>query len=262
MACLRSPLYMIILFAYSVAISSSFLSRAHEQNNRNEETRSVGLRFLIGFKETSKGSNVTFECSPSGPCISCNSSERRKEKYRCSETDYGIPFNYREVRGDESSTQHKAHVLSKGNGVSHGVNRVYNSVYPYIKQNIDFVPSHRRVLVSSVTLQRSLPLLALFTVEAISNCRAILLCESVMARPIPSSNCCRTVTDSPLSTFKPSTDLFQWAEHIKYVLTCIAVYSTTGPLSDSMDSEESNPSPRNISLSTDGMITKELHSIS
>ena len=74
----------------------------------------------------------------------------------------------------------------------------------------DFVPSHRRVLVSSVTLQRSLPLLALFTVEAISNCRAILLCESVMARPIPSSNCCRTVTDSPLSTFKPSTDLFQW----------------------------------------------------
>jgi len=136
MACLRSPLYMIILFAYSVAISSSFLSRAHEQNNRNEETRSVGLRFLIGFKETSKGSNVTFECSPSGPCISCNSSERRKEKYRCSETDYGIPFNYREVRGDESSTQHKAHVLSKGNGVSHGVNRVYNSVYPYIKQNM------------------------------------------------------------------------------------------------------------------------------
>ncbi|KAG2256249.1 hypothetical protein Bca52824_075543 [Brassica carinata] len=118
MACLRSPLYMIILFAYGVAISSSFLSRAHEQNNRNEETRSVGLRFLIG------------------PCVSCNSSERRKEKYRCSETDYGIPFNYREVRGDESSTQHKAHVLSKGNGVSHGVNRVYNSVYPYIKQNM------------------------------------------------------------------------------------------------------------------------------
>ncbi|KAF3572412.1 hypothetical protein F2Q69_00060195 [Brassica cretica] len=34
------------------------------------------------------------------------------------------------------------------------------------------------------------------------------------------------------------------------------------PLSDSMDSEESNPSPRNTSLSTDGMITKELHSIS
>lgn len=77
----------------------------------------------------------------------------------------------------------------------------------------DFAPSHHRVLVSSVTLQRSLPLLALFTVEAISNYRAILLRKSVMARPIPGSNCCRTVPDSPLSTFKPSSDLFQWWFH-------------------------------------------------
>ena len=60
-------------------------------------------RFLLGFKETSKGSNVTFECSPSGPCVSCNSSERRKEKYRCSETGYRIPFKCREVRGEEAS---------------------------------------------------------------------------------------------------------------------------------------------------------------
>ncbi|CAN6860082.1 unnamed protein product, partial [Brassica oleracea] len=34
------------------------------------------------------------------------------------------------------------------------------------------------------------------------------------------------------------------------------------PLSDSMDAEESNLSPRNTSLRTDRMITKELHSIS
>ena len=74
----------------------------------------------------------------------------------------------------------------------------------------DFAPSHRMVLVSSVTLQRSPPLLALFTVEAISNHRAILLCESVMARPIPSSNFCRVVTHSPLSALKPSSDLYQW----------------------------------------------------
>ena len=60
-------------------------------------------RFLLGFKETSKGSNVTFECSPSGPRVSCNSSERRKEKYRCSETGYRIPFKCREVRGEEAS---------------------------------------------------------------------------------------------------------------------------------------------------------------
>ncbi|KAJ0241247.1 hypothetical protein HA466_0216810 [Hirschfeldia incana] len=104
MASLRSPLYLIILFVYAVAISSSFLVRSHEQNNGDEETRSGGARrLLLGFKETPKGSNVTFECSPSGPCVSCNSSEKRKEKYRCSETGYRIPFKCREVRGEEAS---------------------------------------------------------------------------------------------------------------------------------------------------------------
>ncbi|CAG7885284.1 unnamed protein product [Brassica rapa] len=88
MASLKSPFYMIILFAYGVAISSSFLVRAHEQKRRDENRC---------------GSNVTFECSPSGPCVSCNSSERRKEKYRCSETGYRIPFKCREVRGEEAS---------------------------------------------------------------------------------------------------------------------------------------------------------------
>ncbi|CAH8363781.1 unnamed protein product [Eruca vesicaria subsp. sativa] len=104
MASLSSPLYLIILVIYAVAISSSFLATAHEQNNGDEEIiRSGGRRLLLGFKETPKGSNITFECSPSGPCVSCNSSEKRKEKYRCSETGYRIPFKCREVRGGEAS---------------------------------------------------------------------------------------------------------------------------------------------------------------
>ncbi|KAH0930016.1 hypothetical protein HID58_015743 [Brassica napus] len=37
MASLKSPFYMIILFAYGVAISSSFLARAHEQKRRDEK---------------------------------------------------------------------------------------------------------------------------------------------------------------------------------------------------------------------------------
>ncbi|KAJ4874705.1 Uncharacterized protein Rs2_39723 [Raphanus sativus] len=106
------PLHLIILFVYAVAISSSFLAvRSHEQNNGDEEMRSRGgggRRLLLGFKETPKGSNVTFECSPSGPCVSCNSSEKRKEKYRCSETGYRIPFKCREVRGGgEEASSHK-----------------------------------------------------------------------------------------------------------------------------------------------------------
>ncbi|KAJ4867695.1 Uncharacterized protein Rs2_50759 [Raphanus sativus] len=107
------PLHLIILFVYAVAISSSFLAvRSHEQNNGDEEMRSRGgggRRLLLGFKETPKGSNVTFECSPSGPCVSCNSSEKRKDKYRCSETGYRIPFKCREVRGGggEEASSHK-----------------------------------------------------------------------------------------------------------------------------------------------------------
>ncbi|ESQ28222.1 hypothetical protein EUTSA_v10019139mg [Eutrema salsugineum] len=97
-----SLLFLVILIIYAASISSSSLARAHEQVNGDEETRSVGRRFLLGFKETPKGSNITFECSPSGPCVSCNSSEKRKEKYRCSETGYRIPFKCKEVKGKAS----------------------------------------------------------------------------------------------------------------------------------------------------------------
>ncbi|KAL0700355.1 hypothetical protein Bca4012_056477 [Brassica carinata] len=36
---LKSPLYLIILFAYNVAISSSFLARAHDDGNQRETHR-------------------------------------------------------------------------------------------------------------------------------------------------------------------------------------------------------------------------------
>ncbi|XP_010415670.1 PREDICTED: uncharacterized protein LOC104701644 [Camelina sativa] len=101
MASQSSSLFLVILFIfiYAASISSSLLVRAHEQGGDDEEEiRSVGRRFLLGFKETPKGSNVTFACSPSGPCVSCNSSEKRKEKYRCSETGYRIAFKCKEVK--------------------------------------------------------------------------------------------------------------------------------------------------------------------
>ncbi|KAL6567752.1 hypothetical protein OROGR_001420 [Orobanche gracilis] len=44
----------------------------------------------MGFKETPDGGNVTFDCSPSGPCIPCSRSEKSDEKYRCGETGYRI----------------------------------------------------------------------------------------------------------------------------------------------------------------------------
>lgn len=35
-----------------------------------------GRRALLSFKETPRGSNVTFECSRSGPCVACLYSEK------------------------------------------------------------------------------------------------------------------------------------------------------------------------------------------
>ncbi|KAJ6802137.1 uncharacterized protein M6B38_193730 [Iris pallida] len=60
-----------------------------------------GKRSLLGFRE-SKG-NSSFQCSPSGPCIPCEYSEKNDEKYRCSETGYRVPLNCVEIQ--ESSKE-------------------------------------------------------------------------------------------------------------------------------------------------------------
>ncbi|KAL7132962.1 hypothetical protein ABFS83_12G110200 [Erythranthe nasuta] len=54
------------------------------------ELTAVKGRSLMGIKETPNGGNVTFDCSPSGPCIPCARSEKRDEKYHCGETGYRI----------------------------------------------------------------------------------------------------------------------------------------------------------------------------
>ncbi|CAN8275741.1 unnamed protein product [Cochlearia groenlandica] len=102
-------LLLIIFFIYIVSISSSsFVYTSHNQEYEEEEIRSViGRRNLLSYKEKQRGSNVTFDCSPSGPCVSCSSSEKRKEKYRCSETGYRIPFKCKEVRVEASQKKMK-----------------------------------------------------------------------------------------------------------------------------------------------------------
>nr|VDD28855.1 unnamed protein product [Brassica oleracea] len=80
MASLRSPLYLIILFAYGVAISSSFLARVQDEGKQRENHRTK-RREALGVVPSKRG----------------------KEKYCCSETGYQISFNCREVRGEEAS---------------------------------------------------------------------------------------------------------------------------------------------------------------
>ncbi|XP_072966267.1 uncharacterized protein [Typha angustifolia] len=70
-----------------------------------------GGRTLLGFTETQ--GNASFHCSPSGPCLSCQYSEKNDEKYRCSETGYRLPLKCVEVQdGGKEGTNHKQRQLS------------------------------------------------------------------------------------------------------------------------------------------------------
>ncbi|PSS13557.1 N-acetyl-beta-glucosaminyl-glycoprotein like [Actinidia chinensis var. chinensis] len=101
----NSPSFLLCLL---VLISlSPHLSLGHRTSG--ERFRGGGRRVLTSFKETPSGGNVTFECSPSGPCVSCLYSEKNDEKYRCSETGYRIPLKCVEsVAGSNQANDKKS----------------------------------------------------------------------------------------------------------------------------------------------------------
>ncbi|KAK4763695.1 hypothetical protein SAY87_013133 [Trapa incisa] len=86
-------LLLFLLFLLSLPQFSSS-SRPHPLGLRRSITE---LRALLSFKETPRGINVTFDCSPSGACVPCLYPEKKLEKYRCSETGYRIPLRCVEV---------------------------------------------------------------------------------------------------------------------------------------------------------------------
>ncbi|KAJ0985242.1 hypothetical protein J5N97_003598 [Dioscorea zingiberensis] len=73
---------------------------------RADMDRGGGLgRSLLSFRET-KG-NASFQCSPSGPCVPCQYSEKQNDdKYHCSETGYRIPLKCVEVQDDSKEENH------------------------------------------------------------------------------------------------------------------------------------------------------------
>ncbi|KAK6252618.1 hypothetical protein QUC31_014338 [Theobroma cacao] len=91
------PLLFSFLFFLPVLASASSIDYQHGR---------VGQRVLMSFREIPKGSNRTFDCSPSGPCVPCLYSEKSDEKYRCSETGYRIPFKCVET-GDGSKAENE-----------------------------------------------------------------------------------------------------------------------------------------------------------
>ncbi|XP_042047648.1 uncharacterized protein LOC121793676 isoform X1 [Salvia splendens] len=79
------PPLLLPLFFFLTSFLSGNLTLAY-----NLESIAMKGRTLMGIKETPNGGNVTFDCSPSGPCIPCLRSEKSDEKYRCGETGYRI----------------------------------------------------------------------------------------------------------------------------------------------------------------------------
>ncbi|RWW74185.1 hypothetical protein BHE74_00017897 [Ensete ventricosum] len=55
-----------------------------------------GARLLLSFHEA-KG-NASFRCSPTGPCLPCQYSEKSDHKYRCSETGYRVPLKCVQIK--------------------------------------------------------------------------------------------------------------------------------------------------------------------
>lgn len=90
----NSPIFLPFLFFFAI---SSFIALGH-QTEDSENGHGFGRRVLMSFKEKPSGSNLTFDCAPSGPCVPCIYSEKGDEKYRCSETGYRIPFKCEELK--------------------------------------------------------------------------------------------------------------------------------------------------------------------
>ncbi|XVF02336.1 hypothetical protein REPUB_Repub04eG0166900 [Reevesia pubescens] len=95
----------VVLFLFSFHFLLPVLASASASSIDYQHER-VGQRVLMSFKETPQGSNRTFDCSPSGPCLPCLYSEKSDEKYRCSETGYRIPFKCVET-DDASKAENK-----------------------------------------------------------------------------------------------------------------------------------------------------------
>ncbi|KAM0864195.1 hypothetical protein ACQ4PT_044085 [Festuca glaucescens] len=88
-------------------------------------------RSLLGFVEAQ--GNSSYRCSPSGPCIPCQYSEKNDDKYCCSETGYRLPLKCVQVQngtkeGDNTKQRKLLGETSTSGGAKHYV--TYRSCVP------------------------------------------------------------------------------------------------------------------------------------
>ncbi|CAN4124328.1 unnamed protein product [Withania somnifera] len=92
-------------FLFIVSTSLFLLVSYATSNGEADESGIIGRRYLMSFKETLIGTNITYDCSPSGPCLPCSYSEKNDEKYWCSETGYRIPFKCVEIKASSKEVK-------------------------------------------------------------------------------------------------------------------------------------------------------------
>ncbi|XP_010044679.2 uncharacterized protein LOC104433579 [Eucalyptus grandis] len=102
----ESPL---LLLSLACLIFSSLHVPASCQRSSGRPRSIVARRALLSFKETPKGGNTSYDCSPSGACVPCLYSEKKDEKYRCSETSYRIPLKCVEIGNSNVVSGKKSH---------------------------------------------------------------------------------------------------------------------------------------------------------
>ncbi|XP_050374988.1 uncharacterized protein LOC126792607 [Argentina anserina] len=131
-----SPFFLLLFFFF--ALLSIGYATIEER---------IGSRELLGLKETPHGTNATYECSPDGPCVACQYSEKSNEKYRCSETGYRIPLKCVEINQGLKDVKAKKDPkkIRSTLEISHNISTYYNA------EELRTLLNHRSLLDASST---------------------------------------------------------------------------------------------------------------
>ncbi|CDP00243.1 unnamed protein product [Coffea canephora] len=142
------PFAAVLFFCSLISDLSAEVQRAGESGEVGSRYLNIGRRALMGFKETPNGGNITYECSPSGPCVPCAYSEKNDEKYRCSETGYRIPLKCVDTGSDSKEANGKK--LQKGRSALESM-KVMQPVNMNSGDKLTIMASQRHLLDESTT---------------------------------------------------------------------------------------------------------------
>lgn len=139
------PFAAVLLLLSLISDLSAEVQIAGESGEVGSGYLSIARKVLMEFKETPNGGNITYECSPSGPCVLCAYSEKNDEKYRCSETGYRIPLKC--VDTGSGSKEANGKKLQKGRSALESM----KVMQPVNVNKLTIMASQRHLLDESTT---------------------------------------------------------------------------------------------------------------